>query len=110
GIEIHGQTGLIGYTTAWGGGPQNVAVVNQGAISADVSGGTITINAQPFSNQGVVESPAGTLNLAGTLGTGGLGNIQSGNGPLMFSGALTNTGQTLVLNGATNMLTLSGGT
>ncbi len=110
GIEVHGQTGQIGYTpNAWGG-PQDVAVVNQGAISADVSGGTITINGQPFSNQGVVESPAGTLNLAGTLGTGGLGNIQRGNGPLLFSGALTNTGQTLMLNGATNLLTLSGGT
>ncbi len=109
GITVRGQNGTLGYTGSYGG-PQDVSVVNQGTISADVSGGKITIDGQPFSNQGVVESPAGTLNLAGTLGPGGLGNIESGNGLLILSGTLTNTGETLVLDGATNMLTLSGGT
>jgi len=108
GITVRGQNGTIGATGSPWGSPANVSVVSQGTISADVSGGRITINAQPFSNQGLVESPLGTLNLGGTLA--GLGNIQSGNGPLVLSGVLTNAGQTLVLEGATNTLTLQGGT
>ena len=47
-----------------GAAPANVAVINQGMISADVSGGTITINAQPFSNQGLAQGiNGGTLTL-----------------------------------------------
>ena len=34
------------------GGPQNVGLTNQGTITADVSGGTITIRAAPFTNSG----------------------------------------------------------
>ena len=109
GIIVRGQNGVIGYSPCYDW-PQNVVVLNQGTISADVSGGTIYVNAQPFTNQGVIQSPAGTLNLAGTLTTGGLGNFQSGSGPLALSGVLTNTGTMLVLNGVTNTLTLQGGT
>jgi hypothetical protein len=87
-----------------------VSVVNQGAISADVANGTLVINAQPFSNQGLIGNPAGTLLLEGTVSDGGLGNLHSGNGLLGLTGVLTNTGQTLALNGATNTLTLRGGT
>ena len=46
-----------GYTPNCWGGPQNVAVINQGTISANVSGGTIVVNAQPFTSTGLVESP-----------------------------------------------------
>jgi RHS repeat-associated protein len=60
GITVRGQNGGIG---AWTGypleGPANVSVINQGTISADVAGGQITINAQPFSNQGNVAVSAG---------------------------------------------------
>ena len=86
-----------------------MGVINQGTISADVAGGTITINAQPFTNSGLVESPVGTLTVAGTLATGGLGNFQSSGGLLGISGVLTNTGQTLTLNGQANVLRLQGG-
>ena len=55
--------------------PANVAVINQGTISANVSGGTIVVNAQPFTSTGLVESPAGALQLAGTLNTAGLGSL-----------------------------------
>ena len=109
GITVEGQNGTIGYSS-WFGGPQNVGVINQGTISANVSGGTIYVVAQPFTNQGLVESPLGTLNLSGTLTTAGLGSMKSGNGPLALSGVLTNNGTTLVLNGATNLLKLQGGT
>ncbi len=109
GITVRGQNGVIGNVGGhWAGGPANVSLVNQGTVSADVSGGTITVNAQPFSNQGLVMSPAGTLSLAGTVS--GLGTFQSGEGVLALSGVLTNAGQTLTLNGSTNVLTLGGGT
>ncbi len=111
GITVQGQNGQMGYTPNCWGGPANVSVVNQGTISADVSGGTITVNAQPFTNQGVVESPAGTLQLAGTLNTAGLGSLQSSNGLIEVTGYLENSGQTLTLDGTTNVLTLfQGGT
>ena len=107
GITIRGDTGYVGYNF-YVGPPANVSVINQGTISADVSGGTITINAQPIVNQGVLKSPVGSLVLAGTIS--GLGAIQSGNGPLTLSGILTNTGLNQVFNGSTNTLTLVGGT
>src|SRR5208282_4995491 len=76
GITVEGQNGTIGYSSAWGG-PQNVSVVNQGVISADVSGGTISIEAQPFSNQGTLTAPIGTLSLSGTYNLAG-GSINVG--------------------------------
>ena len=67
GITIRGQTGTIGY-----GGAPNVAVINQGTISADVSGGTITVNAQSFNNQGLGQGiNGGTLSLLGAWSNSG---------------------------------------
>jgi hypothetical protein len=43
-----GRTGWWGLRAGPWSGPGNVAVVNQGMISADVSGGTITINGSSF--------------------------------------------------------------
>ena len=60
GITIEGQNGSIGYSP-WEGGAQNGSVVNQGTIQADVSGGTIAINAQPFVNQSSLIGTGGTL-------------------------------------------------
>src|ERR1035441_10457717 len=75
GIAIRGQQGTIGYNPNFGG-PQNISVVNQGTISWD-SGGTIVATAQPFINQGLVESQVGTLNLAGTLtGQGSIAGVR----------------------------------
>jgi len=66
GITVEGQNGTIGYSSAWGG-PQNVSVVNQGLISADVSGGTIVVDAEPFQNNGTLAATLGTAELAGAL-------------------------------------------
>jgi hypothetical protein len=66
GITVRGQRGAIGDATDYGGSVANVGVVNQGTIQADVSGGTITINAQPFSNQGTLAATLGTVSLSGT--------------------------------------------
>ena len=90
GITIRGQNGTIGYDYVYGG-PQNVSVINQGTISCDVSGGTIGIDAQPFSNQGVLNAPYGTLLFAGSnsfvannIGVGISG--PGANGQISFSG------------------------
>lgn len=109
GITVQGQNGVLGSFTAspWAG-PVDVGVINQGTIVADKPNGTITLAAFPFSNLGLVGSPVGTLMLAGTLPA--LGRFQTGNGPLLLSGILTNAGSTLSLNGATNTLALQGGT
>ena len=79
GMTVRGKTGQIGYAASPWGGATNVAVVNQGTISADVSGGTITINAQPFSNLGLAQALNG--------GTLKLNNSWSNSGTLVKAGA-----------------------
>ena len=70
GITVRGQNGVIGYASAYGG-PTNVAVASLGTISADVSGGTITVSAQPFSNQGLVAASPGTVSINNGFGSSG---------------------------------------
>ncbi len=109
GMTVHGKFGTIGYSPAYGG-PLNISVTNLGVISADLSGGTIVVDAQPFNSQeGLVQSPLGTLDLAGVVAPGALGNVESGAGTFALSGILTNTGQSLILPGRSNALTLQPG-
>ncbi len=92
GITVEGQNGTIGYSSAWGG-PQNVSVVNQGVISADVSGGTISIEAQPFINEALAQGTNGgslTINVLQNDPSATL--IMNGAGTLSLSGAWTNAG------------------
>ena len=107
GITVHGQNGSIGYNRSLGGAI-DAGVLNQGTISADVAGGTITIGGGNFSNEGQLTSPGGTLNLAGAVGTAGLESFDSTGGAVLLSGWLTNAGSTLLLNGASNIVTLQG--
>ncbi len=107
GIIVRGHSGQIGYDICQGGA-SSVEVLNQGAISADVSGGTIVIRAQPFTNNGLLQSPAGTINLAGTVVTPGLGTVQSAGGVVLVTGVLDNTNHNLLLNGPGYTLTLQG--
>ena len=58
GITVHGSIGdgrrcLATVTVEWTG---QCGGNQPGTISADVSGGTITVNAQPFTNQGLAQS------------------------------------------------------
>ena len=65
-----GQNGAIRHShRAWTGQRRG----NQpGNDVSDVGGGTITINAQPFTNQGLAESVnGGTLSLTGTWNNSG---------------------------------------
>jgi hypothetical protein len=67
GIAVGGKTGFLGYNGGAWGAAQNVSVINQGTISANVNGGTITVDAQPFVNSGILEATTGTAALAGTF-------------------------------------------
>ena len=93
GITVHGQNGTIGDATALGG-PGNVSVVNQGTISADVAGGTIVLDAQPFNNQGVMSAEIGTMQCSSSvlLSNGGLRvgiNGANNNGQINFNSAVS---------------------
>ncbi|MCX6924191.1 MAG: Ig-like domain-containing protein, partial [Verrucomicrobia bacterium] len=59
-----GQTGTIGYNQMWGGA-QNVSVVNQGTITADVAYGTLAITAN-LTNQGLLSASLGNLAMSQT--------------------------------------------
>jgi len=53
GFTIHGASGIVRDSA--------VPLINQGTISADVAGGTITIHGSPFTNTGTVEAKNGGL-------------------------------------------------
>ncbi len=125
GITIH-PTQNAGIRAQW----QSDSILNQGMISTDTVGKSLTIDGN-FSNQGTVSTSAGTLtidfthwtNLGGTLavsGTGilnlggtfslaGLGVLNRSGGTVNLNGLLTNTGVTLALNAATGSWNLAGG-
>ncbi len=129
-ILVRGSTGRIGWdANQCVGGPSDVSVLNQGTISCDVSGGTITLLAQPFTNQGLAQGiNGGTLSLGGTWNNSGtlvesggtiylggnfsladVGTLNQTNGVIYVSGTLTNTGATLTLETNNNWV-LAGGT
>jgi hypothetical protein len=58
-LLVHGHSGQIGQSLNCISSPANVSVVNEGAIRADVNGGTITIRAQPFINTGTTNAVNG---------------------------------------------------
>jgi hypothetical protein len=94
GITIEGQNGVIGYATAWGGGPSNVSVINEGTVVASVIGGTIAASPESFTNQGTVSALQGniTLNSGFVPGSGALVcGLSSSNsyGQIQVSGAAT---------------------
>ena len=91
GITVHGQYGNIGAFA----GASDVNVANQGTISADVKGGTITIAGTSFNNQGTLEAQnGGTLNVQDMAGNVGQVSLGAGS-TLSLNGVYTNN---LVLN------------
>jgi len=101
---VHGRTGQIGYAPSCIGGPQNVSVINQGTILADVAAGIISIRGQSFVNQGTVQAlNGGNLSIDNIADAAGL--LISGGGTLTLSGVWQNTGA-LSINNST--FTLSG--
>jgi hypothetical protein len=92
GVTIRGHSGIIGYSSAWGG-PANVSVINQGVILADTSGGTIRVAGQSFVNAGLAEARnGGTLDLPpNVLVNNGVLNAGSSSA-LRLAGEWTNAG------------------
>ena len=92
GILIHGENGTIGGQVNVGGGS---TIVNNGTISADVSGGTINLvtnnnAATAFTNNGTLSAQNGGTLVLST-------NVTGGSGGTIVAG----TGSTVVQNGVT---------
>ncbi len=105
-------------------------LTNQGLISAQTSGKTITISSANFTNSGSLQTLNGatltinssnwtnsgnitldstsTLNLGGTFTTAAIGTINRTGGTINITGTLTNTANTFALTAATGPYTLSG--
>ncbi len=89
GVNVDGELGVIGYSSPNQGSPADV-VVNEGTIQADVSGGSITIEANggAFQNSGTVNSSAGAISIE----TGSYGTVNSGTLAAGPTGTLAITG------------------
>ncbi len=107
GVTVHGKNGSVGNSPALGG---SGTFANAGLISADVSGGTILLNATNWSNSGTLQAVAGTLNLSGTFTGASAQNMVGNAGTVNLTGTMDNTGNTFTLNATTGPLYLVGGT
>ena len=127
-----GNSGLIGSGSIYGGA---MALTNNGLISSQVSGTTISVQPNTLTNNGTMRalnggiltiSPtttwtnAGTIgldatsivNLGGTFNTaGGIGTFaNTAGGTVNITGTINNSGNTITLNNNTGSWTLNGGT
>ncbi|MBL8391738.1 MAG: choice-of-anchor D domain-containing protein, partial [Candidatus Accumulibacter sp.] len=97
GITVRGQNGTIGQQINI---PGTQTLVNNGLISADVSGGTITIDQSAVLNNNRLEARNGaTLQLASDVGNGGSGVILADNGVVLQSGMRISGGDIQSANG-----------
>jgi hypothetical protein len=133
-------TGIIRVAAGSGGSgtiqnSSTATLVNNGLISAEASGVSLTIQNSTFTNNasGVVQALAGTLRVnatsytnAGTFSvangatleldgtfnaTGGIGTFtNAGTGQVRVTGTITNTGNTITLNTTTGPWTMANGT
>jgi YD repeat-containing protein len=102
GITLHGQDAAIGTS---GGG----AFVNQGTISADVAGGSFTLDGTGWSNQGTIQETAGqTLDFRGSWSN--TGRIGIGGGTLDLGGSFTTAGSGIFAPAPAANFSRSGGT
>ncbi|HEY0776769.1 MAG TPA: choice-of-anchor D domain-containing protein [Gemmatirosa sp.] len=90
-VTIRGQNGTIGGQNFEGGAN---ALVNNGTISADVAGGTITIVNAPVTNNGTLQAQnGGTLVLNSNVASAGAGQLLAGNGSVVVQNGVTIAGQ-----------------
>jgi hypothetical protein len=88
-MVVRGKTGTISRPIIQG---LSSHIINQGLISADTAGGTLTINPVQFTNTGTVEEKDGgnTDITSGTWSNAGL--VTATGGALALGGSFTNTG------------------
>jgi hypothetical protein len=97
GITVRGQNGTIGRQINIGG---TQTLVNNGLISADVAGGTITITDSAVTNNNRLEARNGaTLVLDSAVTNGGSGVILADNGVVLQSGVRITGGSNQSANG-----------
>ena len=129
GITVAGVTGQVGYSNYWGGpatprwstrassAPTRAApsrsdaanVLNQNILQVG-AGGTLNLQGAGWTNTGVINAPAGTLNLGGALTIAQLGSILSAGATVNLTGSLDNTGTTFTLDKTTGSWRLLGAT
>ncbi|MBL8699689.1 MAG: choice-of-anchor D domain-containing protein [Alphaproteobacteria bacterium] len=101
GITIRGQNGTIGQQINVGG---TQTLVNNGTISADVAGGTLTITESAVVNNGILQAQNGaTLVLNSNVTGGATGQIIAGAGSSVVQNAVT-VGGTINTSGGGSFL------
>ncbi|HEY6564872.1 MAG TPA: CARDB domain-containing protein, partial [Pirellulaceae bacterium] len=97
------------------GGPTNVAIINQGTISADVSGTGITTTGQSFTNQNIVKAENGgtlsvfnTTNFASGTLTGGVWKAVGSSTLRIDNANITTNSASIILDGAAARVTRDG--
>ena len=110
GVTVSGQNGTIYFFGSVAGARAGI-LRNQGVITANTAGGTITMSGTEvgLKNTGVLRSEGGTLVLATPVTTADLGAIENVTGGISLGGTIDNTGATLALNDTTGPLKLIGG-
>ena len=113
GITIHGVNGTIGESGYY---YRNAMIVNQGAIIADTSGGTITISSTSFENDGTLGAAnSGTIAISsanfendGTSNASNNGILTIGSSSWQSNGTISATDAVINFNGSgTNSGSLS---
>ena len=109
-----GGSYTVGASTTISGENGSISFIeNQGTINANVSGGYLQLSygGNGWTNSGsLIASNGGTLNISGTIASGGLGSytIDTG-GAIILPGTLYNTGYTQDLSGIDIRGTIIGG-
>ena len=108
-MTVQGESGTVGYDPSYiGGSLSDVAVVNEGTIQANVSGGTIVIAGAFIGQGGTVDVQTGAIELDGGSLSGSFAITQgtfSLNGTIALEVGLNVSGAgTLGLVGGTTTL------
>jgi hypothetical protein len=99
GVTVRGQLGIVGTNYPYQGST-TVAVVNQGTIQADVSGGTIDVLATGAQNSGSLKALNGaTLNLQGSGWQDTGVNYADATSSFTIGASFSNTANTIALTG-----------
>lgn len=136
GTVTFGPLAIVRLAAGAGGGlnlnnSSAATLVNNGLITAEATGQTLTVNNSTFTNagtlavnagtlrvaptnwttSGTVNGTGGTVNLAGILNAAsGIGSFNTSAATVVVSGTITNTGNTIQLNATTGSFEMLNGT